>query len=126
MPLVEVIDGEKTSKEAIATVAAYAAAIVKTPIVVKNCPGFLVNRILFPYFYGFLGALRDGADFVKVDKVMEGFGWPMGPAYLQDVVGIDTSHHVGDVLAERSEEHTSELQSLMRISYAVFCLNKTI
>src|SRR3546814_12575064 len=51
-------------------------------------------------FYGFLGALRDGADFVKVDKVMEGFGWPMGPAYLQDVVGIDTSHHVGDVLAE--------------------------
>src|SRR3546814_718506 len=108
MPLVEVIYGEKTSKEAIATVAAYAAAIGKTPIVVKNCPGFLVNRILFPYFYGFLGALRDGADFVKVDKVMEGFGWPMGPAYLQDVVGIDTSHHVGDVLAEgypdRSEE----------------------
>ncbi|HEY9547029.1 MAG TPA: fatty acid oxidation complex subunit alpha FadB, partial [Solimonas sp.] len=100
MPLVEVIYGEKTSKEAIATVAAYAAAIGKTPIVVKNCPGFLVNRILFPYFYGFLGALRDGADFVKVDKVMEGFGWPMGPAYLQDVVGIDTSHHVGDVLAE--------------------------
>src|SRR3546814_12438259 len=97
MPLVEVIYGEKTSKEAIATVAAYAAAIGKTPIVVKNCPGFLVNRILFPYFYGFLGALRDGADFVKVDKVMEGFGWPMGPAYLQDVVGIDTSHHVGDV-----------------------------
>ena len=100
MPLVEVIYGEKTSKEAIATVAAYAAAMGKTPIVVKNCPGFLVNRILFPYFYGFLGALRDGADFVKVDKVMEGFGWPMGPAYLQDVVGIDTSHHVGDVLAE--------------------------
>lgn len=100
MPLVEVIYGQKTSKEAIATVAAYAAAMGKTPIVVKNCPGFLVNRILFPYFYGFLGALRDGADFVKIDKVMEGFGWPMGPAYLQDVVGIDTSHHVGDVLAE--------------------------
>jgi len=100
MPLVEVIYGEKTSKEAIATVAAYAATMGKTPIVVKNCPGFLVNRILFPYFYGFLGALRDGADFVKVDKVMEKFGWPMGPAYLQDVVGIDTSHHVGDVLAE--------------------------
>lgn len=99
MPLVEVIYGEKTSKEAIATVAAYAAAMGKTPIVVRNCPGFLVNRILFPYFYGFLGAVRDGADFVKIDKVMEGFGWPMGPAYLQDVVGIDTSHHVGEVLA---------------------------
>jgi 3-hydroxyacyl-CoA dehydrogenase / enoyl-CoA hydratase / 3-hydroxybutyryl-CoA epimerase / enoyl-CoA isomerase len=100
MPLVEVIWGKHTSKEAIATVAAYASAMGKTPIVVKNCPGFLVNRILFPYFGGFLGALRDGADFVKVDKVMEDFGWPMGPAYLQDVVGMDTSHHVGDVLAE--------------------------
>ena len=100
MPLVEVIWGPKTSKEAIATVAAYASAMGKTPIVVKNCPGFLVNRILFPYFGGFMGALHDGADFVKVDKVMEDFGWPMGPAYLQDVVGMDTSHHVGDVLAE--------------------------
>ncbi|NKF23362.1 fatty acid oxidation complex subunit alpha FadB [Solimonas marina] len=116
MPLVEVIYGEKTSKEAIATVAAYAAAMGKTPIVVKNCPGFLVNRILFPYFYGFLGALRDGADFVKIDKVMEGFGWPMGPAYLQDVVGIDTSHHVGDVLAEgypdRMKNDTGEKTAL--------------
>jgi short chain enoyl-CoA hydratase (EC 4.2.1.17)/3-hydroxyacyl-CoA dehydrogenase (EC 1.1.1.35) len=72
----------------------------KTPIVVKNCPGFLVNRILFPYFGGWSLLLRDGADFVAIDKVMEDFGWPMGPAYLQDVVGIDTSHHVGDVLAE--------------------------
>lgn len=116
MPLVEVIYGEKTSKEAIATVAAYAAAMGKTPIVVKNCPGFLVNRILFPYFYGFLGALRDGADFVKIDKVMEGFGWPMGPAYLQDVVGIDTSHHVGDVLAagypDRMSNTTGEKTAL--------------
>ncbi|WP_428312604.1 fatty acid oxidation complex subunit alpha FadB [Hydrocarboniphaga sp.] len=100
MPLVEVIYASKTSKEAIATTVAYAATMGKTPIVVKNCPGFLVNRILFPYFFGFFGAIRDGADFVKVDKVMEKFGWPMGPAYLQDVVGMDTSHHVGDVLAE--------------------------
>jgi 3-hydroxyacyl-CoA dehydrogenase / enoyl-CoA hydratase / 3-hydroxybutyryl-CoA epimerase / enoyl-CoA isomerase len=100
MPLVEVIYGAKTSKEAIATVAAYAAAMGKTPIVVKNCPGFLVNRILFPYFGGWSMLLRDGGDYQKIDKVMEGFGWPMGPAYLQDVVGIDTSHHVGDVLAE--------------------------
>ena len=100
MPLVEVIYGAKTSQEAIATVAHYASAMGKTPIVVKNCPGFLVNRILFPYFGGWLALIRDGADFQNVDKVMENFGWPMGPAYLQDVVGIDTSHHVGDVLAE--------------------------
>jgi len=100
MPLVEVIYASKTSKEAIATTVAYATAMGKTAIVVKNCPGFLVNRILFPYFGGWTQLLRDGADFQKMDKVMETFGWPMGPAYLQDVVGIDTSHHVGDVLAE--------------------------
>lgn len=100
MPLVEVIYGAKTSQQAIATVAAYASAMGKTPIVVRNCPGFLVNRVLFPYFAGWSALLRDGADYLKVDKVMEDFGWPMGPAYLQDVVGIDTSHHVGDVLAE--------------------------
>jgi 3-hydroxyacyl-CoA dehydrogenase/enoyl-CoA hydratase/3-hydroxybutyryl-CoA epimerase/enoyl-CoA isomerase len=99
MPLVEVIKGSKTSPEAIATIVGYASAMGKTPIVVNNCPGFLVNRILFPYFGGWSALLRDGADFVKVDKVAEAFGWPMGPAYLQDVVGIDTSHHVGDVLA---------------------------
>ncbi|MGQ0619118.1 MAG: fatty acid oxidation complex subunit alpha FadB [Panacagrimonas sp.] len=99
MPLVEVIYGAKTSKEAIATIANYASTMGKTPIVVKNCPGFLVNRILFPYFAGWEFALNDGADFVKMDQVMEGFGWPMGPAYLEDVVGIDTSHHVGEVLA---------------------------
>src|SRR5689334_18403097 len=80
----------------------------KTPIVVKNCPGFLVNRGLFPYFGGFMAALRDGADFVKVDKVMEEFGWPMGPAFLQDVVGMDTSHHVGDVLAEGYPDRMSK------------------
>ena len=100
MPLVEVIRGEKTSKEAVATVVAYASAMGKTAVVVNNCPGFLVNRILFPYFGGFMALVRDGADFVRIDKVMEGFGWPMGPAYLQDVVGMDTSHHVADVLAE--------------------------
>lgn len=100
MPLVEVIYAPKTSKEAIATTVAYATGMGKTAIVVKNCPGFLVNRILFPYFGGWTALLRDGADFQKMDKVMESFGWPMGPAYLQDVVGIDTSHHVGDVLAE--------------------------
>ncbi|MEN8664844.1 MAG: 3-hydroxyacyl-CoA dehydrogenase NAD-binding domain-containing protein, partial [Polycyclovorans sp.] len=100
MPLVEVIYAEKTSKEAIATTVSLATKMGKTPIVVKNCPGFLVNRILFPYFGGWERLINAGADFVNVDKVMEAFGWPMGPAYLEDVVGIDTSHHIGPVLAE--------------------------
>jgi 3-hydroxyacyl-CoA dehydrogenase/enoyl-CoA hydratase/3-hydroxybutyryl-CoA epimerase/enoyl-CoA isomerase len=60
-----------------------------------------VNRVLFPYFGGFSMLLRDGADFTKVDKIMERkFGWPMGPAYLLDVVGVDTAHHAQAVMAQ--------------------------
>ena len=100
MPLVEVIRGEKTGEAAIAKTVAYAIAMGKTPIVVNDCPGFLVNRVLFPYFGGFSALVRDGADFRIIDKVMEGFGWPMGPAYLLDVVGIDTAHHADAVMAQ--------------------------
>ncbi|MDG2609351.1 3-hydroxyacyl-CoA dehydrogenase NAD-binding domain-containing protein, partial [Vibrio parahaemolyticus] len=101
MPLVEIIRGEHTSDETINRVVAYAAKMGKSPIVVNDCPGFFVNRVLFPYFGGFSMLLRDGADFTKIDKIMERkFGWPMGPAYLLDVVGIDTAHHAQAVMAQ--------------------------
>jgi 3-hydroxyacyl-CoA dehydrogenase/enoyl-CoA hydratase/3-hydroxybutyryl-CoA epimerase/enoyl-CoA isomerase len=99
MPLVEVIRGHCTSEQAVATALGYAAAMGKRPIVVQDCPGFLVNRILTAYVRGFLHLLADGADFEQVDRAMEAFGWPMGPAYLQDVVGMDTASHVCDVIA---------------------------
>lgn len=99
MPLVEIIRGEQTSDETIAKVVAYASRMGKTPIVVNDCPGFFVNRVLFPYFAGFSLLLRDGADFRQIDKVMEKqFGWPIS-AYLLDVVGIDTAHHAQAVMA---------------------------
>lgn len=101
MPLVEIIRGENTSDETIAATVAYASKMGKTPIVVNDCPGFFVNRVLFPYFAGFSLLLNDGADFTKVDKVMEReFGWPMGPAFLLDVVGIDTADHCTDVMSD--------------------------
>ncbi|MCG9728147.1 fatty acid oxidation complex subunit alpha FadB [Vibrio brasiliensis] len=101
MPLVEIIRGEHTSDETINRVVAYAAKMGKSPIVVNDCPGFFVNRVLFPYFGGFSKLLSDGADFTKIDKIMERkFGWPMGPAYLLDVVGIDTAHHAQAVMAQ--------------------------
>jgi 3-hydroxyacyl-CoA dehydrogenase/enoyl-CoA hydratase/3-hydroxybutyryl-CoA epimerase/enoyl-CoA isomerase len=100
MPLVEVIRGEKTGEEALARTVAYALAMGKKPIVVNDCPGFLVNRILSPYIGAFMGLVRRGVDFVTIDRAMERFGWPMGPAYLCDVVGIDTGVHAGAVMAE--------------------------
>lgn len=100
MPLVEVIRGEKTSDQAIATTVQYALQMGKTPIVVNDCAGFLVNRVLFPYFNGFAKLIEDGVDYQRIDKVMERFGWPMGPAYLLDVVGIDTGAHAAKIMAD--------------------------
>jgi len=100
MPLVEVIRGEKSSEAAIATAVAYAQAMGKTPIVVADCGGFLVNRVLFPYFAGFELLLKDGVDYERIDKLMEKWGWPMGPALLVDVIGIDTCVHADKVVAE--------------------------
>lgn len=111
MPLVEIIRGEKTSDDTINKVVAYAAAMGKSPIVVNDCPGFFVNRVLFPYFFAFNQLVSDGADFVAVDEVMEKkFGWPMGPAYLLDVVGIDTGHHAAEVMAQGFPERMSQTE----------------
>lgn len=108
MPLVEVIRGEKTSEQTVATVVEYAQKMGKTPIVVNDCPGFLVNRILFPYFGGFASLLKDGVDFERIDKLMESFGWPMGPAYLLDVVGIDTGVHAQKVMSAGFPDRMSQ------------------
>ncbi|HMF06998.1 MAG TPA: 3-hydroxyacyl-CoA dehydrogenase NAD-binding domain-containing protein, partial [Methylocella sp.] len=98
MPLVEVVRGSKTSAQAIAAVTGYAAAMGKTPIVVGDCPGFVVNRVLTPYFIAFLHLVHGGVEFRVIDKAMEDFGWPMGPAYLIDVIGMDISAHVVDIV----------------------------
>jgi 3-hydroxyacyl-CoA dehydrogenase/enoyl-CoA hydratase/3-hydroxybutyryl-CoA epimerase/enoyl-CoA isomerase len=108
MPLVEVIRGPQTSDAAVATAVAYANAMGKTPVVVKDCPGFLVNRIFTAYMLGFMRLVHDGADFEQIDQVMEAFGWPMGPAYLQDVIGMDTSHHVFGLISAGYPERMSE------------------
>ncbi|MGA1599062.1 MAG: fatty acid oxidation complex subunit alpha FadB [bacterium] len=119
MPLVEVIRGEQTSEETIARTVSYALAMGKSPIVVNDCPGFLVNRVLFPYFAGFNGLVQDGVDFERIDKVMEKqFGWPMGPAFLLDVVGIDTACHAEGVMAEGFPERMqSETQTIAQFMY---------
>jgi len=99
MPLVEVIRGEASSDATIAATTAFAAAIGKNPIVVKDCPGFLVNRVLFPYLNAFNALVHDGVDVYRIDAAMERFGWPMGPAYLLDVIGMDIACHAGEVLS---------------------------
>ncbi|MGI9430274.1 MAG: 3-hydroxyacyl-CoA dehydrogenase NAD-binding domain-containing protein [Bythopirellula sp.] len=100
MPLVEVIRGEKTSDQTIATAVAYAKSIKKSPIVVGDGPGFLVNRVLLPYMNEALLLLEAGATIKQVDKAATRFGMPMGPIELYDTVGLDIAVHAGQVMME--------------------------
>lgn len=99
MQLVEVIRGELTSDDTLARTVRFARALGKTPIVINDCPGFLITRVLYPYLRAFGLLLRDGIDLHRVDGLMEEFGWPMGPGALLDVIGLDTVHHANVVLA---------------------------
>jgi 3-hydroxyacyl-CoA dehydrogenase/enoyl-CoA hydratase/3-hydroxybutyryl-CoA epimerase len=91
MPLVEIIPGAQTSKDSVNSAVALCQSLGKTPVVVGDCAGFLVNRILFPYLNEALHLIHEGLDFEYVDKVVKDFGMPMGPFVLNDEVGLDTA-----------------------------------
>ncbi len=98
MPLIEVIAGAQTSKETVATLFELAKKLGKTPIVVKDGPGFLVNRLLLPYMNEAMFLLDEGVGAERIDKVMLEFGMPMGPLRLVDEVGIDVGAKVAKIL----------------------------
>lgn len=95
MPLVEVIRGKKTSDATIATAVAYAKSLGKSPIVMNDGPGFLVNRLLLPYMNEAALMLTEGASIKEIDRAAKEFGMPMGPITLYDVVGLDVAVHAG-------------------------------
>ena len=98
MPLVEVIRGDRTSDETVATIFALAKALGKTPVVVRDAPGFLVNRILAPYLSEAVRLVHEGCRIEDVDAVMTSFGMPVGPLSLLDDVGLDVAAKGGEVL----------------------------
>jgi 3-hydroxyacyl-CoA dehydrogenase/enoyl-CoA hydratase/3-hydroxybutyryl-CoA epimerase/3-hydroxyacyl-CoA dehydrogenase/enoyl-CoA hydratase/3-hydroxybutyryl-CoA epimerase/enoyl-CoA isomerase len=98
MKLVEVIRGAKTSDETVATAVAFAKRIGKMPVVVGDGPGFLVNRLLFPYMNEAIELLCDGASIKDIDRAATAFGMPMGPITLYDLVGLDTAVYAGMVM----------------------------
>ncbi len=98
MPLVEVIRGERTSDETVATIFALAKTLGKTPVVVRDAPGFLVNRILAPYLSEAVRLVQEGCRIEDVDAAMTAFGMPVGPLALLDDVGLDVAAKGGEVL----------------------------
>jgi 3-hydroxyacyl-CoA dehydrogenase/enoyl-CoA hydratase/3-hydroxybutyryl-CoA epimerase len=100
MPLVEVIRGEKTSDQTVASIYQLSKTLGKTPIVVKDMPGFLVNRLLLPYLNEATWLLGDGASIPELDEALLEFGMPMGPMELIDEVGVDVGDKVSHILRE--------------------------
>ncbi len=99
MQLVEVIVARQTSPEALARAVKFVQRIGKLPVVVKDSPGFLVNRILMPYLIEAGSLFEHGASLEHLDEAMLDFGMPMGPMRLLDEVGLDVTLHVAQTLA---------------------------
>jgi 3-hydroxyacyl-CoA dehydrogenase / enoyl-CoA hydratase / 3-hydroxybutyryl-CoA epimerase len=98
LPLVEVVRGEATRDEEVRKATAFVTAIKKLPLIVKSCPGFLVNRVLTPYMSEAVRRLEEGTPRDKIDQAALTFGMPMGPLELMDMVGLDIANKVGQEL----------------------------
>jgi len=96
MKLVEVIPGADTGPAVVQAMMDLSRRLGKTPVAVRECPGFLVNRLLMPYLNETVICLQEGAEASAIDAALgpEGFGWPMGPLTLMDVIGLDVCHHI--------------------------------
>jgi 3-hydroxyacyl-CoA dehydrogenase / enoyl-CoA hydratase / 3-hydroxybutyryl-CoA epimerase len=115
MPLVEIVRGPETSDATVAAVHRLAVGLGKVPVVVRDGPGFLVNRILGPYLNegGFL--MAEGGAIETIDEAATAFGMPMGPLRLIDEVGIDVSRHAGAALHAALGERMEPSPVLARI-----------
>jgi 3-hydroxyacyl-CoA dehydrogenase len=117
MKLVEVIPGLDTGQETVDDVVMFAESLRKLPVVVQECPGFLVNRLLMPYLNEATMCLEEGAASAReIDEAMVQWGWPMGPFTLMDMLGLDVCVHVGDYLAE---EYGQRMQTAALMSRLV-------
>ncbi len=113
--LVEVVRGEKTSQQTIDMVVSHVKSLGKIPIVVKDAPGFVVNRFLSLYLNAALTMLQQGADVLQIDSVAEKFGMPIGPFQLLDAIGIDNSTRVGNVIQSAYPERLSQSELLFSL-----------
>ena len=106
MPLVEVVSGTSTSEETTAILCKTSLAMGKVPLICNDCSGFVVNRMLMPYLIEFDKMVSEGHDYSHIDTVMKNHGWPMGPAELCDLVGLDVIYHGSQSIAKAYDHIT--------------------
>ncbi|MYI06173.1 MAG: hypothetical protein F4059_02320, partial [Gemmatimonadetes bacterium] len=116
MPLVEVVRGAKTSDDAVETLAALAIRLGKVPVITRDAPGFLVNRILGPCLNEAGHLLDEGWDAHAVDRAWKRFGMPMGPYRLIDEIGIDVAGHAGQTMAEAFGDRMAPAPALVALA----------
>lgn len=114
LPLVEVVRGDSSREEEVRKGCAFVTAIKKYPLIVKDCPGFLVNRVLVPYMADAVRRYQDGEPRDKIDQAALKFGMPMGPLELSDMVGLDIGAEVARQLGAVREGEESELDRLVK------------
>lgn len=111
MPLVEVARAPASNDTSLATLAQWAIDLGKTPVIVRDSPGFVVNRILMPYLNEAVLLVAQGLTIEQVDRTMKRFGMPMGPLELLDQIGLDVAAHVAQsmqpILVGRFEPNTA-------------------
>lgn len=115
MPLVEIVEGSHTCSEVVRELQEICAAIGKQPVVCKDAPGFIVNRVARPYYLQSLRLAQEGvAGFEEIDSILESVGFRMGPFRLMDLIGIDinlkTSETVYEALGRPARLRPSVLQ----------------
>lgn len=116
MKLVEVIPGLETGDETTESITAFAESLRKIPVTVKECPGFLVNRLLMPYLNEAVLCLQEGAaGMEEIDAAMKAQGWPMGPFTLIDALGMDICAEAGKVLWEGYGDRMRPAQLWMKL-----------
>ncbi|HUP45980.1 MAG TPA: 3-hydroxyacyl-CoA dehydrogenase NAD-binding domain-containing protein [Thermoanaerobaculia bacterium] len=124
MPLVEVIRGERSSDEALVTIASFARKLGKTVVYCNDGPGFVVNRILAPYMNEAALLLEEGNSIESLDAAMVGFGMPVGPMALYDDVGIDVAAKVAVILSTAFKDRMSAQSKVVATLYEAGRLGK--
>lgn len=115
MPLVEIITTAQTSDDVIATAVSFVQKLGKTPVVVKDSPGFIVNRILMPYLMEAVHLHDTGVPAELIDEAMLEFGMPMGPIRLLDEIGLDVAVHVAHTLEPTLHGRLPQSDTLERL-----------
>ena len=118
MKLVEVVVAKKTSDQTKQLSLAFVRQIGKLPVVVRDRPGFLVNRVLFPYLLDAAELFGAGIDTEKIDKALVEWGMPMGPLRLIDEIGVDVTVDIAATLekAYGPRDQAGELLHRMRLA----------